>query len=159
HRQCVLGRDIASSPAVTGGSHTKARGARRKALVRSGAERPARLDDPAASAGRRGVSREGQCIPPGDGRAWPLRQAVPGLWHGGAENPLCRERNQLLPALPDRWPRARGPLPVTVVEGRLAANDRGVGGGQGVGKLCTGGLAFLPRRLNLSRSSTSAQGQ
>ena len=41
---------------------------------------------------------------PGHGGAWPVWQAVSRLWCAGAANPLCRQRDQLLPGLSDERP-------------------------------------------------------
>ncbi len=51
---------------------------------------------------RRRVPGEGHRVPAGDGRARPVRQALPGLRRAGAAHRLRRQRDQLLPALPDR---------------------------------------------------------
>jgi formamidopyrimidine-DNA glycosylase len=67
-------------------------------------------------------------VRPRRGGARPLRPALPGLRHGGAAHRLRRERDELLPALPDRRQAARRPLAVAAAQGRLAAVDRGVGG-------------------------------
>ena len=61
------------------------------------------------------------------GGARPLRQALPGLRHGGPAHPPRRQRDQLLPALPDRRPGARRPLALPPAQAGLAALDRGAG--------------------------------
>ena len=82
---------------------------------------------PAQCGGGRRLSGEGHRLSPGDGRAWPLWQTLPGVRHRGTANPVRRERNQLLPTLPDRGQAAGRPLAVAAVEGGLAQDDRRVG--------------------------------
>ncbi len=61
-----------------------------------------RMDRAAQAARRRRISGEGHRLSRGHGGARPLRQALPRVRCAGAENRLCRERDQLLRALPDR---------------------------------------------------------
>ena len=79
-----------------------------------------------AERGRR-FPGEGHRLPQGHGRAWPLRQALPGLRHRHPAHSLRRKRNELLPALPDRRQAARRPLAFAAAQGRLAEDDRGAG--------------------------------
>ena len=52
------------------------------------------------------------------------RRALPGLRRAGATDRLCRERVQLLRALPDRRQAPRRPIAVATPEGQLAEVDR-----------------------------------
>ena len=61
------------------------------------------------------------------GRARQVRAAVPGVRHGGAAHRVRRQREQLLPALPDWRQAARRPRPVPPAQVRLAAQRRGTG--------------------------------
>ena len=72
--------------------------------------------------GRR-LPREGHRLPPRDGRARPVRRALPGLRHPGAADPLRRQRDQLLPRLPDQGPHPRRPLALATAQGRLAEDN------------------------------------
>ena len=83
-----------------------------------------RLDRTPARPVRRRVPREGHRVPARDGGARQVRQALPGLRHAGAAHPLRRQRDQLLPALPDRRPAARRPLASRACSRRLADDDR-----------------------------------
>src|SRR6185295_13540902 len=74
---------------------------------------------------------EGHRVPRGDGRARPLREAVPQVRGKGAAHRLRRERDQLLPGLPDRREAAGGPVAVAVAQGRLAEDGGRAGGAQG----------------------------
>ena len=66
------------------------------------------------------LSREGDGVPRGDGGARPVREAVPGVRRAGAADPVRRQRDQLLRAVPDRGKVAGGPGDVAVAQGRLA---------------------------------------
>ena len=95
-----------------------------------------------AEAGER-VPREGHRLPRGHGGARPLPAALPGLRLAGAAHRLRRERDQLLPHLPDRgklladrslsrllkedWPRSLEEMEET----RAATRSRMQGPGQG----------------------------
>ena len=80
----------------------------------------------AARRGGRRISREGDGVPRGDGRARPLQAAVPGVRKAGAADRLRVERVQLLRGVPDQRPAARRPLAVAPAEGRLASTARGM---------------------------------
>ena len=80
-----------------------------------------------ASKARGEFPEQGDGVPRGDGRARPVRHAVPRLPNESAAHPLRRQRNQLLSALPDEWSLARRPLAVAAVEEGLAAIDRRAG--------------------------------
>ena len=73
------------------------------------------------SRGWRRLSRKGHGVPSGHGGARPVRRALPGLRCPGAADPLRRQRDQLLPALPDGEPHPRRPLAIAAAERRLAA--------------------------------------
>src|SRR6185437_5089201 len=113
--------DPASGRTVTDRAHTEARRSLAEATVRSGEGSPTRMDAAVAGEGRRRISGEGHGLSPGDGGTRALRKEMSRVWHGGAAHPLRRERDQLLPEMSDRGPRARGPLAVATAEGRLAA--------------------------------------
>jgi formamidopyrimidine-DNA glycosylase len=59
---------------------------------------------------------KGHGVPAGHGGARAVRPALPGVWHAGAAHPVCRERDQLLRALPDRRQAARGPRVVAAAQ-------------------------------------------
>ena len=67
-------------------------------------------------------------FPRRDGRPWPLRPAMPALRHAHPTNPLRRQRNELLPYLPDRRQTPRRPGALAPAAGRLAADARRTGG-------------------------------
>ena len=109
HRQRLLRRDPAPRPAFAGDADPRSLDAtddRRgcfeatRAMLREWIERLRR------EAGER-LPGEGDGVPPGHGRARPLRQAVPGLRRAGAAHRLRRQRDELLRALPDRRQAAR----------------------------------------------------
>ncbi len=79
---------------------------------------------PARRGHRRGLPRQGHRVPPGVRHPRPVRGAVPGLRHPDPAHPLRRQRDQLLPPLPDRRQAPRRPEPVTAAEGRLAPHHR-----------------------------------
>ncbi len=72
----------------------------------------------------RRVPEQGHGVSRRDGRARALRLAVPRVRYESAAHPLCRQRDELLPALPDRRQAARRPLVVAAAEARLAEVDR-----------------------------------
>ena len=84
----------------------------------------------AAGGNRRRISREGDGVSRGHGRARTIRQALSGLRHAGAADSLCRERSQLLSDLSDRRQAAGRSIAVAAAEGRLAALARGAGTAQ-----------------------------
>ncbi len=61
------------------------------------------------------LSREGDRISSRDGRARPLRPALPALRRENPAHPLRRQRNQLLRPLPDRRQSAGRPQPVALL--------------------------------------------
>ena len=71
--------------------------------------------------------KKGDGVPPEDGRARQVRTAVSGVRHAGAAHRVRRQREQLLPALPDRRQAARRPRPVPPAQVRLAAQRRRTG--------------------------------
>src|SRR5256885_601039 len=70
---------------------------------------------------------EGHRVPRRHGRARPFRQTVSRLRLAGAADHLRRERDELLPALPDRRQGPRRSLALAPAERRLATLDRGAG--------------------------------
>src|SRR5512147_2299357 len=81
------------------------------------------MDTTAAYERRRELPGEGHRLSSGDGRARPLRSTLPGVRRARAAHRACRERNQLLCALPDRWqdPRRSRAIPPAAQE--LAAES------------------------------------
>ena len=84
----------------------------------------------------------------GDGRPRPLRPALPRLRHARAAHRLRRQRDQLLPALPDGGPDARRPCAVAAAEGGLAEDDRR--GGRRECRTCHPARASESRDLHFS---------
>ena len=82
------------------------------------------MDRPVLRRGRQRVAAIGDCVPSGNGSARPFSAGVPGVQRSGATHPLRGERNELLRALPDRWPRACRSRHVAAPQGRLAAIPR-----------------------------------
>ncbi len=70
------------------------------------------------------LPREGHRLPPGDGRPRPLPAAVPALRVTYPAHPLRRQRDQLLPRLPDRRQSPRRPLALPPARRRLATHAR-----------------------------------
>ena len=103
HRQRLLRRDPAPRRAVADrADHERSTDDEVARLFDGDARDAARMDRAAARARPATASREGHRLPPGDGGARPLRQALPGVRRAGAAHRLRRERDQLLRALPDR---------------------------------------------------------
>src|SRR3954471_2068367 len=82
------------------------------------------MDRKASLAKRGPISGKGHGGSRGDGRAWPLRGAVPGVRLARAAHRICGERDELLRALPDRRQAARGPRALAAAEEKLAAQYR-----------------------------------
>ena len=99
--------------------------------LRRDEEDASRLDGAAAPGRRREVSREGDRLPAGDGRARQVRRAVPRLRDESPAHRLRRQRDELLPDVPDRRQAPGGPLPVAPPPRRLAEEPRGDGGAEG----------------------------
>ena len=95
----------------------KLTGRRSGTTLHSHACRSARMDR--ASPGRDGrrLAREGDRVSSWDGRARAVWQALSGLWCAGAADPLCRQRDQLLPRMPDGRPDPGRPLAVAIAQG------------------------------------------
>src|SRR5438105_3982233 len=89
---------------------------------------PARMDRSAARRGGRRCSRKGHRLPRGDGGPRALPHALPGLRDRGAAHRLRRERDQLLPALPDGGADPLRPQPLSPPQGRLAPHRGGARG-------------------------------
>ena len=70
---------------------------------------------------------QGHRVSRGDGRSRQVRQAVSRLQDEGAAHPLRRQRDELLPALPDQRSLAGRPFAVAAVEEGLAEVDRRAG--------------------------------
>src|SRR5580693_5865452 len=83
------------------------------------------LARPALRRGENKVSREGDRVSAGDGRSWPIRQALSEVWRKHSADSLCGQRNQLLRAMPDRRKSPRGSKFVEAVGTGLAAHARG----------------------------------
>ena len=82
-----------------------------------------RVDGAALARGRR-LAGEGDGVPSGDGRARPLRPAVPRLRRAGAAHRPRRQRDELLRALPDRRQGARRSGAVAPAQEQLAEAHR-----------------------------------
>ena len=74
------------------------------------------------------IPRRRHRLSPEDGGAWPLRQALPRLRRAGAAHRLRRQRDELLPALPDGRPSAGRSRALAAAQAGLAAHRGGVGG-------------------------------
>ena len=84
----------------------------------------AALDRPLQRRSPPGLPGEGHRLPPRDGRARPLRPALPALRLAGTAHPFRRQRNELLPHLPDRRQGPRRPQPLPPARRRLAPHPR-----------------------------------
>src|SRR5713226_7052930 len=80
----------------------------------------------AARGGQRQVSGKGHGLPRRDGGAWQVRATVPALRDEGAADPVRVERDELLPAVPDRRQAAGGSGALAIAARRLAANAGGI---------------------------------
>src|SRR5947209_1954436 len=89
------------------------------------------MEHRARGGGASELPREGHGLPRGDGRAWPIRQAVPRLRLARAANRVRRERIELLRDLPDGRETSGRSRAVTALEGGLAEDARGAGGEEG----------------------------
>ena len=127
HRQRVLRRDPAPRAAVAGDADAAARATRRSRACIDATLRGARGVD------RAPARRESGDDFPEKVTAFRPEMAVHGRYGKpcpvcgtpGAAHPLRRQRDELLPALPDRRQAARRPLAVAAAERRLAEDDRG----------------------------------
>src|SRR3989475_1716705 len=131
HRQRVRRRDPASSAAVAGEADARALRRRDEAPLRGHARDARRLDRAPAPRGRRRVPRGRDGVPPRDGRARPLPPAVSRLRRARAAYRVRGERDQLLPALPDRRPAARRSRALAPAQAGLAAYPRRAGAPRG----------------------------
>src|SRR5438552_16231476 len=86
------------------------------------------MDRSASRPVRRLVPGTGHRVPRGDGGARPLSAALAGMRGPGSAHRPRRERDELLPALPDRRPTARRPRAVATPARRLAAHAGADGG-------------------------------
>src|SRR5436309_1490731 len=80
---------------------------------------------PRRSAWRLSGTRHG--FPRRHGGAWEIRPALSTLRRQGAAHPLRRQRDELLPAMPDRRKAARRPRSFPPAARGLAADTRGTG--------------------------------
>ena len=78
----------------------------------------------AEAARSRRLARQGDRVSPRDGGARQVPAAVPGVRLAGAAHRARRQRDQLLRALPDRWPAAGRPRAVDAAQGELATPHR-----------------------------------
>src|SRR6266403_4860152 len=131
HRQRVRRRDPASGAAVAGEADARAHRRRGQAPVRGDACDAHRLDRAPAPRGRRRLPRGRDRLPPRHGRARPLPPAVPRLRRARAAHRVRGERDQLLPALPDRRPAARRSRTLAPAQAGLAAHARRAGAPRG----------------------------
>ncbi len=88
----------------------------------------ARLDRPPARGDGRALPREGHCLSSRHGRARALRPALSRVRIAGPADRPRRERDQLLRALPDRWPTPGRPRTLAVASRGLAADPGRTGG-------------------------------
>src|ERR1017187_8744629 len=130
HRKRVLRRDPPRGEAFSGRSHvaTLRRGGRPS--PRRDEKDASRLDRAAAPGRRREVPREGDCLPAGDGRTWQAWQPMPRLRDARPAHRLCRQRDELLPGVPDARQAPGGPLSFAPPPRRLAEEPRGDGGAE-----------------------------
>ena len=84
---------------------------------------------------RGSLPREGHRLPPGHGRPRPFRGALPGLRDPDPAYRVRSQRDQLLPALPDRGEDPRRPSVVEAAQAGLAAHGRRAGEPPGVRRL------------------------
>src|SRR5687768_2700364 len=82
------------------------------------------MDKPAAARDGGCISGESHRFPRRDGRARPIRAALPRLRLSRAAYCLCVQRSELLRELSDRWPAARRSLAFAPAARRLAAHPR-----------------------------------
>ncbi len=68
---------------------------------------------------------------PRDGGPWALSRALSRLRHTGSTHRVRRERDELLPALPDRRKTPRGPRSIAAAQRRLAEKPGRAGGAEG----------------------------
>ena len=71
---------------------------------------------------QRRLPRKGHSLSQRHGGSWPLRRTVPKMRRQSLADSLCRQRNQLLRALPDRRQSSSRPQPVPAPGIRLAKN-------------------------------------
>jgi formamidopyrimidine-DNA glycosylase len=114
----------ASSSAVAGGVDEQVVDGRLRAVAVGDARGARGMVTTVARAGRRRISGARDRVSRRDGRARALRQTVPGVRNEGAAHPLRKQRDELLPAVPDRRAIVGRSLAVAPLEERLAEVDR-----------------------------------
>ncbi len=126
-RQCLLRRDPPPRQALARAADAEADGRAGAEALRGDAGGADRVDRaPSRGRGRR-VPRKGHRLPARDGGAREIQEAVPRLRHVGPAHRLRRQRDQLLPALPDGRQAALRPQPRAPAARRLAAHHRRAG--------------------------------
>ena len=79
------------------------------------------------SEARQEIPRESDRLPAGNGRPWPLQPALPSLRQQNPAHPLRRQRNQLLPDVPNGRKAAGRPRALATARFRLAPKSRRTG--------------------------------
>ena len=113
HRERVLMRFFTQGAA----SHLPPDGRAGRAPVRRNALDARRMDRTPASGHRRELSREGHAVPPRDGGPRKIPPALSGVRHSRSTHPLRRQRDGLLPHVPDGRKAPRRPGHVEIAEG------------------------------------------